>query len=149
MHQGIKGNSVFNKLFNFHLCQPGLPPCLAHNLFDCDIAMCLQILIKMKKWFSYKSLNDRLKSFPGESSHKPNAIPNKGVLVIEAIVAHDRIEETDSAIRQLVLLLRELAEFVCAPRLSDSQIAYMKVLICDKVQGVCGNEASVIPTCKS
>lgn len=133
MCQGIKGNSVFNKLFNFDLCQPGLPPCLAHNLFEgfvnCDIAMCLQILIKMKKWFSYKSLNDRLKSFPGESSHKPNAIPNKGVLVIEAISVHDRIEETDSAIWQLVLLLRELAEFVCAPRLSDSQIAYMKVLI--------------------
>lgn len=30
---------------------------------------------------------------------------------------------------ELVLLLRELVEFVCAPRLSESQIAYMKDLI--------------------
>lgn len=31
MHHGIKGNSVFNRLSNFHVCQPGLPPCLAHE----------------------------------------------------------------------------------------------------------------------
>lgn len=82
MHHCIKGNSVFNKLSHFHVCQPGLPPCLAHDLFegvvDYDLAMCLQCLIKEEQWFSYESLNDRLKLFPGESSNKPNAIPNKG-----------------------------------------------------------------------
>lgn len=45
MHQGIKGDSIFNKLSNFHVCQPGLPPCLAHDLFegvvDYDVALCL------------------------------------------------------------------------------------------------------------
>lgn len=65
----FKKNSVFNKLSNFHVCQPGLPPCLAHDLFegvvDYDLAMCLQFLIKTEKWFSYESLNDRLKTFPG------------------------------------------------------------------------------------
>lgn len=58
MHHGIKGNSVFNRLSNFHVCQPGLPPCLAHDLLegvvDYDIALCLQFLIKTKKWFSYE-----------------------------------------------------------------------------------------------
>lgn len=80
-HHGIKGDSVFNKLSHFHICQPGLPPCLAHDLFegvvDYDLAMCLQFLIKTEKWFSYEVLNARLKAFPGESSNKLNAIPIK------------------------------------------------------------------------
>lgn len=109
MHQGIKHNSVFNKLSNFHVCHPGLQPCLAHDLFegvvDYDLAMCLQYLIKTKMWFSYESLNDRLRSFPGESSNKPNALPNKGVklgghaaqngrlLRFLPLLLHDRIAE--------------------------------------------------------
>lgn len=43
-------------------------------------------------------------------------------------MVHDRIEDADNAVWQLVHLLRELVEFVCAPSLSKSQIAYMKVL---------------------
>lgn len=42
---------------------------------------------------------------------------------------HDRIENADNAVWQLVLLLREIVEFVCAPSLSESQIANMTVLI--------------------
>lgn len=59
IYQGIKSDSVFNKLSNFHVCKPGLPPCLAHNLFDgvvdYDLAMCLQYLIKSKIEAHYKS----------------------------------------------------------------------------------------------
>lgn len=125
------------------MCQPGLPP--AHDLFegvvDYDIAMCLQFLSKKEKWFSYESLNVRVKSFPGESSNKPNSIPNNGaklgghaaqnrwLLRFLPILLHDKIKDADNAVWKLILLLRELVEFVCAPRLSDSQVAYMKVLI--------------------
>nr|XP_023666586.1 uncharacterized protein LOC111843326 [Paramormyrops kingsleyae]XP_023666587.1 uncharacterized protein LOC111843326 [Paramormyrops kingsleyae] len=150
MHLGIKDNSVFNKLSNFHVCQPGLPPCLAHDLFegvvDYDLAMYLQFLIKRQKWFSYKLLNDRLKSFSGESNNKLNAVPcngtklgghaaqNRWLLKFLPILVHDRIVDADNAVWQLVLLLRELVEFVCAPSLSESQIAYMKVLIEEYVE---------------
>ncbi len=30
---GVKFNSLFNTLTYFHVCQPGLPPCLGHYLF--------------------------------------------------------------------------------------------------------------------
>lgn len=144
-HHRVKGDSVFNKLSHFHVCQPALPPRLAHDLFeavvDYDLAMCSQFLIKTEKWFSYEVLNARLKAFPGESSNKLNAIPIKGaklgghaaqnrwLLRFLPILVHDRIKDADNAEWELVLLLRALVEFVCAPRLSESQIAYMKDLM--------------------
>ncbi|XP_053090764.1 uncharacterized protein LOC128318517 [Pangasianodon hypophthalmus] len=32
--RGIKVNSIFNALESFHVSQPGLPPCLGHDLFE-------------------------------------------------------------------------------------------------------------------
>lgn len=55
---------------------------------------------------------------------------------------HDRIEDADNAVWLLVLLLRELVEFVCAPMLSESQTAYMKVPVEEYVemrQELCGS----------
>lgn len=97
-------------------------------------------------WFSYKSLNDRLRSFPGESSNKSNALPNKGaklgghaaqnrwLMRFLPFLAHEQIADAENAVWQLALLLREIVQFVCAPRLSESQIAYMKVLIEEYVE---------------
>lgn len=31
---GVKFDSIFNELTYFHVCQPGLPPCLGHDLFE-------------------------------------------------------------------------------------------------------------------
>ncbi|KAK3517984.1 hypothetical protein QTP70_029095, partial [Hemibagrus guttatus] len=31
---GVKFDSLFNTLTYFHVCQPGLPPCLGHDLFE-------------------------------------------------------------------------------------------------------------------
>ena len=52
---GVKFASVFNELNHFHVCQPGLPPCLGHDLFEgvvsYDMALCLKYFVKDKKWF--------------------------------------------------------------------------------------------------
>ena len=46
--RGIKVNSVFNALKSFHVCQPGLPPCLGHDIFEgvlsYDVALYLKYL---------------------------------------------------------------------------------------------------------
>lgn len=42
----IKFNSHFNSLQYFHACNPGLPPCLAHDLFKGIVAHELAIYIK-------------------------------------------------------------------------------------------------------
>lgn len=33
-YSGVKTNSVLNTLNYYHNCNPGLPPCIAHDLFE-------------------------------------------------------------------------------------------------------------------
>jgi hypothetical protein len=44
-HKGIKFDSILNQLKKFHICQPGLPPCIAHDLFEGIFQYDLIILI--------------------------------------------------------------------------------------------------------
>ena len=57
---GIKFNSCFNQLNYFHVCQSGLPPCLAHDLFEgvvqYDLALAIKYFVK-QKLFTYVQLN--------------------------------------------------------------------------------------------
>ncbi|CAN7939989.1 unnamed protein product [Ixodes hexagonus] len=66
--RGIKNNSVFNELQFFHICSPGLPPCLAHDLFEGiiakDMLICIKYFVSTRKWFSYAYLNSQIASFP-------------------------------------------------------------------------------------
>ena len=70
--KGIKVNSVFNNLESFHVCWPGLPPCLGHDLFEgvlsYDVALFLKDFIKTKKWFTHSLLNRRIKQFKYKGS---------------------------------------------------------------------------------
>ena len=69
-YQGVKFDSIFNELQHYHVCKPGLPPCLGHDLFEgvvqllqYDLALFLNCLIKTKKWFSYTYLNQVIVKF--------------------------------------------------------------------------------------
>ena len=44
--EGAKFDSVFNCLKHFHVCDPGLPPCLAHDLFEGVVSTDLALYIK-------------------------------------------------------------------------------------------------------
>ena len=43
-YKGIKSESIFNQLHFFHFCNPGLPPCLGHDLFEGVVAYDLAII---------------------------------------------------------------------------------------------------------
>lgn len=43
--EGIKFDSFFNKLDHYHVFNPGLPPCLGHDLFEGVVAYDLKIYI--------------------------------------------------------------------------------------------------------
>lgn len=63
---GVKQDSPFNKLSMFHVCLPGLPPCLGHDLFegvvDYDLALIIKHFVKSLNWFSYQHLNTTIES---------------------------------------------------------------------------------------
>lgn len=51
--KGIKFNSIFNRLNYYHVCEPGLPPCLGHDILECIISydgkLFIDDLIQKKK----------------------------------------------------------------------------------------------------
>ena len=60
---GIQNNSCLNALKYFHVANPGLPPCIAHDVFEgfVQIDMCLAINYFLAKgWFCLGLLNFRL-----------------------------------------------------------------------------------------
>ncbi len=91
--RGIKVNSIFNALESFYVSQPGLPPCLGHDLFEgvlsYDLTLYLKNIIKKKKWFTYSLLNRRIKQLKYKGSEaltKPCAVnPDSAKLSGQAI----------------------------------------------------------------
>jgi len=73
---GIKFDSVFNQLQNFHVCKSGLPPCLDHDLMEGIVAYDLahSARISTKNWFIYEELNCKIEKFslsPEDFRNKP------------------------------------------------------------------------------
>lgn len=145
---GIKFNSVFNDLKYFHVCQPGLPPCLGHDLFEgivaYDLALYIQYFCKIKKWFTYAKLNSILHSFVYKGTdcrNKPNEISEKSdkinghaaqnwcLLRLLPVLIGYLIKDYDDNVWDLCLQLRSIVEIVCAPKIKQKQIAYLQTLI--------------------
>lgn len=150
--QGIKSDSPLNTLQYFHVCNPGLPPCLAHDLFEgvaqFDMWLAIHYFIK-KKWFKIGLLNYRLNniSLSGEyiQSIPEIKMSNKNkkligsaskirhLLLLFPLVVADRIKDFDDPVWRMVLHLRQIATIVCAPALAFGQIALLKSEINDFV----------------
>lgn len=146
--KGIKVNSVFNDLKYFHVCQPGLPPCIGHDIFEgvlsYDVALYLKYFVKTKKWFTYSLLNRRINQFKYKGSDaltKPSAVnPEIGKLSGQAVqnwnflrllpvLIGDKVQHADDEVWQLTLQLKDIVDMICAQNISSSQVAYLDILI--------------------
>lgn len=145
---GIKSDSKFNELAFFHVCNPGLPPCLGHDLFEgivsYDLALYISHLIKQKE-FTYLQLNQRINHLrylgndgnnkpcvvnPGSEKLSGHAVQNWTLLRLLPVLIGDKIHSpVENEVWQLVLQLRQIVELICAPAITRGQIAYLKVLI--------------------
>ena len=64
--QGIKFSSPFNSLLYYHVCNPGLPPCIAHDLFEGVVSYDMMLFVKyfiQHGWFSENGLNSAMIQF--------------------------------------------------------------------------------------
>jgi len=146
--KGIKANSVFNALTSFHVCKPGLPPCLGHDIFEgvlsYDVALYLKYFIKKKKWFTYSLLNRRIKQFKYKGSDaltKPcavnsdvfklsgQAIQNWNLLRLLPVLIGDKVQNPEDDVWQLTLQLKDIVDLICAQKISLSQVAYLDITI--------------------
>jgi len=146
---GIKFDSLFNSLSKFHVCQPGLPPCLGHDLFEgvvaSDLALCINHLVTVDKQFTYTELNRRIDQFkylgndandkpcevkPGSDRLCGHAVQNWCLLRLLPVLIGEKITSpAENEIWQMVLQLRDIVALICAPAISADQIGYLRVLI--------------------
>lgn len=145
-------DSVFNSLKHFHVCQPGLPPCIGHDLFEgvvaYDLAIYLRYFIKVKHWFTYTQLNRRITQFaykdsncnscPAPVSEKANTIGGQAaenwcLLRLLPVIIGDKVDPHDP-VWQLVIALIELVELVCAPSITTAQIAYLNIVVSEYLE---------------
>lgn len=148
IHIGIKGNSVFNSLQYFHVCKPGLPPCLAHDLFegviDYDLALIIHYIVRTKKWLTYDTLNNRINRFPylgPDARSKPCEVQQSGkrlgghaaqnwVLVrFFGLIMAGLVQDVEDPVWQLYLVMCDVISLVCAPCIEMGQISLMKTLL--------------------
>jgi hypothetical protein len=149
---GIKFASIFNQLSTFHVSNPGLPPCIAHDLLEgvivYDVPLILRYFVKTRKWLTVSYLNNKIERFHlyGPDARVRPALVNSSLerltgsasqnwcfLRILPLLIADKVEWND-AVYQALQLLRLCVEFVMAPALSYGQVAYMKVLIDDYIE---------------
>ncbi|KAF7641351.1 hypothetical protein LDENG_00283860, partial [Lucifuga dentata] len=146
--KGLKFDSAFNSLTYFHVCQPGLPPCIGHDVFEgvvaYDLAIYIKYFVKVKKFFTYSQLNRRIRQFSyqgSDATSTPSEVVEKGVKIggqaaenwsllrLLPIIIGEKIRDTEDPVWQLTVHLKELVELICAPKIALSQVALLNVLI--------------------
>ena len=147
MYQGVKFDSAFNQLPDFHVCNPGLPPCWGHDGFEGVIAYDLKLYVDYfikKGWLSLKALNSRIEKFPysvEDRKDKPCKISatSKKIacgacqvwqfLRLFPVMISDKIKDFDDKVWYLVILLSEITEIICAPEIHESYLPYLQGII--------------------
>jgi len=125
-YEGIRFDSIFNSLKFFHVTE-GLPPCLAHDLWEgfvkFDLAIFINRLVDLE-WFSMDWLNKRMKGFDQysieDSRDKPvpftqiNQKKNKGTASEKRVNAGKKIiiNKIGGTASQVKIFLRLLPLFL-------------------------------------
>lgn len=146
--QGIKFHSPLNKVPSYHVCNPGLPPCLAHDLFEgivrYDIFKFINHMCKKLKWLTYCEMNSALSNFrykSYDSLDKPpvinfksekvsgHAVQNWTLIRNLPLIMKDYLKDPSDPVWQLVLLLKNIVAHICAPSITSDQICYLEGLV--------------------
>lgn len=146
---GIKSSSALNDLNFYHVCNPGLPPCLAHDLFEgvvqVDLMLIINKLVK-DKCFSYELINSRVKKLSFVSNEKINlpfirkadkltgtVSQNTLLLNIFPLLALNLVKMPNEY-WNLMQLLRKICNLCLAVQLSIGQISVLRELLFEYIE---------------
>ncbi|KAJ1519005.1 hypothetical protein ONE63_011386 [Megalurothrips usitatus] len=145
-HRGVKEFSPLNELREFHVVDPSLPPCLAHDLFegvvDYDMTVIISKLVEAG-WLSYESLNRLIKHFKcvGADAHnKPadavcetklsgHAVQNWTLVRLLPFILEGKIQDPQNEHWQLYLSLKKVVEYSCSPSFNDADLEAFKTVL--------------------
>ncbi|KAE8742971.1 hypothetical protein FOCC_FOCC011401 [Frankliniella occidentalis] len=147
--QGVKYRpSALNSVkLGFHVCQgPSLSVCVAHDLFEGIAKNMLPKILKYfidKQWFDLPTLNRRIRTFHYEGSDAAdgctplkslkalggNASENWTLIRLLPLLLGDLVKDKEDEMWQLFLKFKLIVEYVCAPKITISQVLYLKSLI--------------------
>ena len=147
-HRGVKYNSILNDLSHFHVMNPGLPPCLGHDLFEgivkIDMEFIIYDLVQYSKFFNLKQLNtsiSNLKLKGNEARDRPcilngfklcgHAIQIWNFVRFFPILVGHFITNVNNKAWQLFLTLKKLIDYVCKPSYTKLDIVLMNDAIVD------------------
>jgi len=151
--KGVKRDSSFNKLTDFHVCNPGLPPCLGHDLFEgvvnYDLALYIKYFVKTKGWLTYEELNLLINNFAykgPDAKSKPNGIVSESKLGGSGaqnwcllrnlpLIMWDKIRDSEDAVWTQVLRLRSFVQSVTAKKYTEGLVANVLVDVEEYIEG--------------
>lgn len=147
VYRGIKNNSVLNSLNYFHVCNPGLSPCIAHDLFEgvvqYDLILVLNKLVS-DKIISYQYVNENIKNIKFSQGYNKIGLPeikkhdklggtatqNMYLLNIIPFALLSKIPDlSDNEYWKMILTLRKICNITLALQVSLDQVAILKYLI--------------------
>ena len=155
---GVKHDSVLNQLQHLHVCDSGLPPCIAHDLFEgvvqYDIQLVLKELVRVKLIPSFEDLTEKLKNFSFENHEKINmptlkrtdeklkgkASENMWILLILPFILMQYIAcksakvSVDFELLEMIFLLRKICCIAMGFKISIGQAAVLKSSINEYIQ---------------
>lgn len=146
---GIKCNSKLNDLSYYHVSNPGLPPCLAHDLFEgvvqSDFMLIINKLVK-DKVFTYDIINVKIKEI---------SLLNHDKITLPQIKKYDKLNgtasqnmlllnifpflvlglvKTPNECWNLLLILRKICSLCLAFQLSVGQISLLRELLFEYIE---------------
>lgn len=141
-YNGIKNNSVLNNLAYFHICNPGLPPCVAHDLFEgCfseDMILVVKYFVNIGV-FDYENLNLFLNKIPKILRYNirfptitkdMNKIPgcayeNLYFIIVFPLFMLTHSFDMESNAWILFISILEIVRLVCSLKISEDEILYL------------------------
>lgn len=143
-YRGRKSDSVLNNLKYYHVSNPGLPPCLAHDPLEGVVQQDLMLAIDMlvsNKIISYENINIQLKEIEFQHEVRTNlpllkradklpgtAYENLWLLTIIPFV-FEPLDLNKNVVWKMILTLRKIVLIVLSFKMSVGQVAYLKDLI--------------------
>jgi hypothetical protein len=130
--RGVKVHSVLDSLLYFHVCAPGLPPCVGHDLFegviDADLFLYINHIVNKLKWFSFNYLNGIVVQFKYVGDDAANkrvpvnpqgrrlgghAVQNWTMLRLLSLFIGNKVNNHENEVWLLYLLLKQIVELAC------------------------------------